>query len=85
MRDTSVSDTGYMHSDPSSQRKQLCGTLRGEGPQEQQSRRPGDGTGLAALKNGVGVGMMSKGRMVDGTLSGKDRTLQTITRFSTVL
>lgn len=26
--------------------------------------------------------MMSKGRMVDGTLSGKGRTLQTITRFS---
>ena len=79
-----MSDTGYLHSDPSSRREQLCGTLRGEGPQDQkqQARRPGDGTGLAALKNGVGVGMMSKGRMVDGTLSGKGRTLQTITRFS---
>lgn len=87
MRDRSVSDIGYLHSDPSNRRKQLCGTLRAEDPQDQkqQSRRPGDGTGLAALKKGVGDGMVSKGRMADGTLSGKGRTLQGITGFSAVL
>ena len=68
-----MSDTGYLHSDPSNRRKQLCGTLRAEGPQgqKQQSWRPGDGMGWAELKNGVGVGLVSKGRIVDGTLSGK--------------
>ena len=57
MRGRSVSDIGYLHSDPSDRRKQLCGALRGEGPQDQkqQARRPGDATGLAALEKGVGV------------------------------